>query len=70
MQEEDLSADLPDPPNTVRDHAHLVELLLAGLNGPMQEVTDETWERKRLEVHRRQMARSQGGMLKCEFRSI
>lgn len=56
-EEEDLSADLPDPPNAVRDETHLVGLLLEGLNSPMQEVTDETWERKRQEVHRRHAAR-------------
>ncbi len=52
QKEEDLSSALPDPPNTVRDETHLVELLLDGLNSPMQEVTDETWERKHQEVHR------------------
>ncbi len=57
MQEEEyLSAALPDPPNTVRDETHLIELLRDGLNSPMQEVTDETWERKRQEVHRRHAA--------------
>jgi len=52
-EEKSLDADLPDPPNTVRDETHLVELLLAGLNSPAWEVTDETWEWKRREVYRR-----------------
>ena len=56
-EEEDLSAGFPDPPNTIRDETHLVELLLDGLHGLMQEVTDETWEKKRQEVHRRHAAR-------------
>ncbi len=56
-EEEDLGADLPDPPNSVRDEAHLIELLRDGLNSPVQEITDETWERKRQEVHRRHAAR-------------
>lgn len=55
-EEEDLGAGLPNPPNAVRDETHLVQLLLEGLNSPMQEVTDETWEQKRQEVHRRYAA--------------
>ena len=39
---DDLSPD--DPPNTIRDQAHLEELLLAGINsGPTVRVTDEFW---------------------------
>lgn len=57
-EDEDLGADLPAPINTVRDEAHLIELLLDGLNSPAQEVTDETWERRRQEVHRRHAARN------------
>lgn len=56
-EEEDLGADLPDPPNSVRDDTHLVALLRDGLNSPTQEVTDENWEQKRQEVHQRHAAR-------------
>ena len=48
--EEDLAAGIPDPPFTVRSEAHLIELLQQGLDSPVQEVTDETWEQKRQEV--------------------
>lgn len=57
-EQEDLIPDLPVPPNTVRDEAHLVELLLEGLNGARHEVTEETWEWKRQEVRRRHAARN------------
>jgi hypothetical protein len=56
-EETDLGVNLPDPTNTVRDRAHLVELLREGLNSPTQEVTEESWERKREEVRRRHAAR-------------
>ena len=55
-EESDPAADVADLSSAVRDQAHLVELLLAGLNSPVQEVADETWEKKRQEVHRRHAA--------------
>ena len=61
--EEDLSDSLPDPPFTVRDKAHLDELLLAGINSPTSEVTDASWEAIRQEVHRRHLAREQSKQL-------
>ena len=42
--------DLPAPPTTARDRAHLEELLLAGLQSPKQKVTEETWEHIQQEV--------------------
>lgn len=56
-EEEDLAAGLPDPPFTVRDQAHLEELLLEGLKGPFHEFTDAAMEDIRQEVHRRHAAR-------------
>ena len=56
-EETDLGVNLHEPPNTVRDKAHLIELLREGLNSPTQEFTEESWERKREEVHRRHTAR-------------
>lgn len=59
MQEErDSAAGVADPSSAVRDQAHLIELLLAGLNSPIQEATDEIWERKRQEVYRRHTSHS------------
>lgn len=55
-EEEDLSDSFPDPPNTIRDKAHLEELLLAGINSPTRRVTEQTWEETRQEVHRRHAA--------------
>lgn len=58
MQEkEDMSTLLPNPPNTMRDETHLIELLLEGLKGSKHEVTEETWKRRRQEIHRRYAAR-------------
>ena len=51
--EEDLYPNLPDPPNTVRDRAHLFELLDAGIASPTERVTEEYWEDIRCEVQRR-----------------
>ena len=51
--EEDLAAGLPDSPNTVRDRAHLFELLDAGLASPTEPVTKEDWAFIRSEVQRR-----------------
>jgi hypothetical protein len=58
-EEEDFTEDLPTPANTVRDAAHLEQLLLEGLASPVHEVTEETWEAKRQEVRRRHEARQQ-----------
>ena len=51
--EEDLYPNLPAPPFTVRDRAHLFELLDAGLASPTERVTEEYWEDIRCEVQRR-----------------
>ena len=56
---EDWSELLPDPPNTVRDLAHLEALLLEGLNSPQEPVTEQDWIEIRQEVHRRHAARKQ-----------
>ena len=50
---EDLYPNLPDSPNTIRDKAHLEELLAAGLASPATRVTKESWAFIRQEVHRR-----------------
>ncbi|MGI4789581.1 MAG: hypothetical protein ACRYFS_12105 [Janthinobacterium lividum] len=52
-QEEGLLPDMSAFPHTVTSEAHLIELLRQSLSSPTQEVTDETWEQKRLEVRRR-----------------
>ena len=57
--DEDLTAGLPAPPFAVRDKAHLLELLEEGLQGPFLKFTDESLEKIRQEVHRRQAARQQ-----------
>ena len=51
--EEDFADNLPDPPNTVRDAAHLEQLLLEGLASPAREMTDADWQ----ELHRRAQSR-------------
>lgn len=59
--EEDLLAGMPPPPNTIRDEAHLVELLREALNslrnGARHEVTEETWGQRKAEVRRRAASR-------------
>lgn len=47
--EEDFSDNLPDPPTTIHDRAHLEQLLLTGLASPARELTDADWQ----ELHRR-----------------
>ena len=54
QEHEDFSDSLPNPPYTVRDQAHLEQLLLAGIVSPKHEVTEETWEQIRQEVRSRQ----------------
>ena len=56
---EDWSELLPDPPNTVRDPAHLEALLLEGINSPQRPVTEQDWIEIRQEVHRGHAARRQ-----------
>jgi hypothetical protein len=52
--EEDFTDDLPDPPNTVRDAAHLEQLLHEGLqSGPATPMTEADWEDIRREVQSR-----------------
>jgi hypothetical protein len=43
--DEDLSECLPTPPNSVRNHEHLLELLREGMQGTPEPVTKETWRR-------------------------
>ena len=52
-EEENLAIGLPDPPDTIRDRAHLVELLQEGMNSPVPEFTEDTLEQMRQEVRRR-----------------
>ncbi len=54
--EEDFTANLPDPPNTVRDAAHLEQLLLEGLASPAREMTEADWQ----ELKRRAQSRLEG----------
>ncbi len=54
---QDLAADLPTPPFTVRSREHLVELLHEGINSPVTEFTDDTLEQMRQEVRKRQAQR-------------
>jgi len=42
--------NLPTPPTTIRDQAHLEEMLIAGVNSPKKKVTEATWEHIRQEV--------------------
>ena len=53
----DWSELLPDPPDTIRDRAHLEALLLEGINSPKGSITDQEWVDIREEVHRRYAAR-------------
>jgi len=57
-EEQDLGADLLNAPNVVRDEAHLIGLLLDGVHSLVHEVTNETWEQRRQEVHRRHASAS------------
>lgn len=50
---EDLSAGLPDPPDTIRDKAHLLELLQEGMQGEPETLRQEEWAEIRQEVQRR-----------------
>ena len=59
VDEKDFTDDLPNPPNRVRDAAHLEQTLLEGLASPVHEVTEETWEEKRQEVRRCHAVRQQ-----------
>jgi|SRR5579872_6884085 len=52
-EEEELPEDFPDPPTTVRDRAHLEELLREGLTSPKENVTDQEWVQLRQEVRER-----------------
>ena len=56
---EDLAADLPDPPDTIRDKAHLIELLKEGMQGELVAVRQEEWAEIREEVRRRIAAKKQ-----------
>lgn len=48
--EEDLAAGIPDPPDTIRDKAHLIELLHESMNSPTVPFTDDSLEQMRQEV--------------------
>ena len=53
-EEVDYAAHIPPPPNTVRDKAHLEELLLEGLNsGPATPMTAADWDDIRRQVRDR-----------------
>ena len=58
LEDEDFYPNLPDPPFTVRDRAHLFELLDAGLASPTEPVTEEYWEDIRREVQNRRDERN------------
>ena len=45
------------PPNSVRDLAHLEELLPASVDSPTHPVTDQVWQSIRQEVRRRHSSR-------------
>ncbi len=47
---EDLAAALPAPPDTIRDKAHLVELLQEGMQGEPEPIRQEEWSEIRKEV--------------------
>ena len=51
---EDFTDNFPDPPNTVRDAAHLEQLLLEGLASPAREMTEADWQ----ELHQRAQRRA------------
>ena len=51
--EEDYCDTLPDPPDTIRDRAHLEAILLEGINSPKEKVTDQEWIDLRREVRER-----------------
>jgi hypothetical protein len=51
--------ELPTPALTIRDKAHLEELLLAGVASPKEPVTDQEWSDLRREVRERLAARKQ-----------
>jgi hypothetical protein len=53
----DFAAGFPPPAFTVRDKAHLLELLQDGLKGPFHTLTEDVWEQRRQEIHRRHAAR-------------
>jgi len=41
----ELEPGMPEPPNSIRSHAHLEEMLLQGLlSGPATPMTREDWE--------------------------
>jgi len=53
-EEVDYSVDIPAPPNTIRDKAHLEELLLEGLNsGPATPLTPSDWDDMRRQIRER-----------------
>ncbi len=51
--EEDLAAGIPDPPDTIRDKAHLIEILHEEMQGEPQTVTDQEWVEIRRQVRER-----------------
>lgn len=56
---EDYCDTLPTPPNTVRDRAHLDELLMAGINSPGHIATEQDWVNIDKAVKERLAARKQ-----------
>ena len=58
---DDRSTEGPStPPHTIRDAAHLEELLLAGIASPKEEVTEQEWVDLRREVRDLLAARTNG----------
>lgn len=51
-QEEEPIVDWSDYPQTVTSEEQLVHLLRQSLTSPTQEVTEETWEQRRIEIRR------------------
>ncbi len=56
---ENFGATLPTPPDTIRDKAHLVELLREGMQGEPEPIRQEEWAEIRQEVQRRLALKNQ-----------
>ena len=56
---EDFAAALLTPPDTIRDEAHLVELLREGMQGEPELIRQEEWAEIRQEVQRRLALKNQ-----------
>ena len=56
--EEDFALNLPDPPFSVRDEAHLKELLLEAVRSEKKPVRDNDLEEMRADLRRRYLERN------------